>query len=57
VGGEIIAVNNELEEAPELMNESPYDKGWMVEVNPDDASEMDSLMTNAQCLEKLKGAK
>jgi glycine cleavage system H protein len=57
VGGEIIAVNSKLEESPELMNESPYDKGWMVEVNPADPSEMDSLMTNVQCLEKLKGAK
>jgi len=57
VGGEIIAVNSELEESPELMNESPYDKGWMVEVTPADPSEMDSLMTNVQCLEKLKGAK
>jgi len=57
VTGEIIAVNRDLEDSPELMNESPYDKGWMVEVNPDDSSEMETLMTNIQCLEKLKGAK
>jgi glycine cleavage system H lipoate-binding protein len=38
------------------MNESPYKDGWMVEVNPKDPSEMDDLMTNAACLEKLKGA-
>jgi glycine cleavage system H protein len=56
VGGEIVAVNGQLEESPELMNESPYENGWMVEVNPSDASEVDSLMTSVQCLEKLKGA-
>ncbi len=56
VGGEIIAVNKALEESPELVNKSPYGDGWMVEVNPNDLSEMDSLMTNAGCLEKLKGA-
>ncbi|OEU50034.1 MAG: glycine cleavage system protein H [Desulfobacterales bacterium S3730MH5] len=56
VGGEIIAVNKALEESPELVNKSPYGDGWMVEVNPNDLSEMDSLMTSAGGLEKLKGA-
>jgi len=55
VSGTITAVNKDLEDAPELMNESPYDRGWMVQVNPEDSSEMGTLMTNAQCLEKLKG--
>ena len=57
VGGEIIAVNMALEESPELVNKSPYKDGWFVEVNPKDLSEMDDLMTNTACLEKLKGAK
>ena len=56
VSGEIIAVNTALEESPELMNKSPYNDGWLVEVRPDDVSEMDTLMTNTECLEKLKGA-
>ncbi len=56
VGGEIIAVNTALEESPELVNKSPYNDGWFVDVNPSDPSEMDDLMTNAECLEKLKGA-
>ncbi len=56
VGGEIIAVNSELEESPELINKSPYGDGWMVDVKPTDLSEMDALMTNDACLEKLKGA-
>ncbi len=56
VGGEIVAVNSALEDGPELVNNSPYGDGWMVEVNPTDLSEMDTLMTNVSCVEKLKGA-
>ncbi|MFH1243673.1 MAG: glycine cleavage system protein GcvH [Pseudomonadota bacterium] len=56
VSGEILAVNKKLEESPQLMNESPYGDGWMVEVAPRDLSEMDTLMTNTECLERLKGA-
>ena len=56
VGGEITTVNKTLEEEPQLINQSPYHDGWMVEVTPDDPSEMDTLMTNRACAEKLKGA-
>jgi glycine cleavage system H protein len=54
VGGEIIAVNSALEESPELVNKSPYGDGWFVDVKPGDLSEMEALMTNEACLEKLK---
>ena len=57
VSGKIIAVNTALEESPELINTSPYGDGWFVVVNPGDLSELDTLMTNVACLEKLKGAK
>ena len=56
VSGEISAANTDLEESPELMNQSPYADGWMVDVNPKDLSEIDDLMTNSDCLERLKGA-
>ncbi|NVM56960.1 MAG: glycine cleavage system protein GcvH [Desulfobacterales bacterium] len=56
VGGEIIAVNTDLEESPELLNKSPYDDGWMIEINPGDPSEIRTLMSNKDCLERLKGA-
>ena len=56
IGGEIIAVNTALEESPELVNNSPYGDGWMVDLNPSDVSEMETLMTGTACLEKLKGA-
>ncbi len=55
VGGQVISINRNLEESPELINKSPYQEGWMVVVKPSEASEIDSLMTNEQCLEKLQG--
>ena len=55
VGGEIVSVNGELEDAPELVNNDPYGQGWFVEVKPKDLSEMDILMTNEQCRRALKG--
>ncbi len=44
VGGELIGVNAELEERPELVNESPYDEGWIVRVRLADASDLDQLL-------------
>ncbi len=51
VSGKIVSVNNDLEESPELVNNSPYGDGWFVVINPSDPSEMDTLMTNDACLE------
>jgi len=55
VGGKIVSVNNDLEESPELVNNNPYSDGWFVVINPGNPAEMDTLMTNDACLEKLKG--
>jgi len=55
VSGKIIDINMELEESPQLVNQSPYKDGWFVLVKPDDPSEMDDLMTSNTCIEKLKG--
>ena len=55
VGGEIVAVNSGLEDAPEQVNNTPYTEGWMIEIKPDDPSEMDSLLTGDAYLKKLKG--
>jgi len=55
ISGEIVSVNNDLEESPELVNKSPYGDGWFVVINPGNPSEMDALMTNETCLETLKG--
>ena len=42
--GEIVDVNGELEDQPELVNESPYDEGWLVKVELADAAELENLM-------------
>ena len=55
IGGEIITINKNLEESPELVNTSPYDDGWMIDVKPTDTAELESLMTKDAYLEMLKG--
>ena len=44
ISGEVIAVNEELDDAPETVNESPYDKGWMVKLKIADATQLESLL-------------
>ncbi len=55
ISGEIVEVNENLEDAPELVNESCYEGGWLIKVKPEDASELDSLMDKAAYLDMLKG--
>ncbi len=43
--GTVVAVNDALEDAPELINENPYDDGWIFEMSIDDANELKDLMT------------
>ncbi len=47
VSGTIVEVNEELDESPEIINESPYDKGWIVVVEMSDPSEIDELLDSA----------
>ncbi|MYA02324.1 MAG: glycine cleavage system protein GcvH [Chloroflexi bacterium] len=44
VSGELIGVNGELEDRPELVNESPFDEGWIVRVRTSKVDELDSLL-------------
>lgn len=48
VAGTIVSVNEDLESTPELVNESPYENGWMVKIKVEDASAVESLMSAAQ---------
>ncbi len=45
ISGEIVAVNEELIEKPELINQSPYDSGWIVRIKPSNTEEFENLMT------------
>lgn len=47
MGGEISAVNQALEDTPELVNQDPYGKGWMVRLRPSGPAEFDDLMDGA----------
>ena len=55
IGGEIVAVNETLEESPDLLNQDPYGAGWIIEVKPHDPSELDSLMTKEDYVKMLEG--
>jgi glycine cleavage system H protein len=55
LGGEVTAVNEALEDTPELVNNEPYTGGWMIKIKPADMAEMDALMTKDAYLEMLKG--
>jgi glycine cleavage system H protein len=48
VSGEVVAVNQEIIDTPELVNQSPYDEGWLVRLRLADPAELDSLLTAAQ---------
>lgn len=45
VSGKVVEINEELEDSPEFVNESPYEKAWMIVVELADPSELDNLMT------------
>jgi len=55
VSGEIIEVNEELEDSPEKVNESPYEDGWMIKIKLSDASELDTLMSADEYKEHIGG--
>ncbi|HEY5715556.1 MAG TPA: glycine cleavage system protein GcvH [Psychromonas sp.] len=50
VTGEIIEINEELENSPELINESPYSAGWIVKIKLADMGELDDLMSGEEYL-------
>jgi glycine cleavage system H protein len=45
VSGTVAAANDDLVEAPELVNEGPYGDGWMIAIEPSDESEFDELLS------------
>jgi len=44
VSGEIVEINSELEDSPQFINESPYEKGWFVVIRLEDEDELEELM-------------
>jgi len=48
VDGEIIEINEKLLEHPELINQSPYEEGWIVKIKPSNPEQIDSLLSKDQ---------
>jgi glycine cleavage system H protein len=48
ISGKVVEVNEELNDNPEFVNESPYEKAWMIVIEPSDLSEVDNLLTAEQ---------
>jgi glycine cleavage system H protein len=55
LGGEVVEINPDLEDAPEQVNSDPYGGGWMLKVKMADPAEFDALMDKDAYLESLKG--
>ena len=55
LGGEETAINESLEDTPELVNSEPYAGGWMLKVKLANPGELDDLMTKDAYLDMLKG--
>lgn len=53
VSGKVVEVNEDLNDNPEFVNESPYEKAWMIVIEPSDASELENLMTAEQYEEMI----
>ena len=48
ISGTVIEVNETLEDEPELVNEEPYGKGWIIKVEPSNQEDFDSLLSAAE---------
>ena len=48
VSGEVVEVNGELPTAPEIVNQDPYGRGWMILIAPSNRAEWDQLLTPQQ---------
>ena len=54
VSGEVVEVNEELEDDPSIVNQDPYGKGWMFKLKMSDPSEVDTLMKGDAVIPWLK---
>ncbi|EGR3300751.1 glycine cleavage system protein H [Vibrio parahaemolyticus] len=54
VTGEVVEINEELEDSPERINEEPYEGGWIVKVKLSDPSELDDLKDAEEYLSSIE---
>jgi glycine cleavage system H protein len=55
LSGEIVEINDQLTESPELVNEDPHGKGWIVRIKIKDESEIEKLMSASEYEKFLEG--
>ena len=48
ISGEVLEVNEELLESPDILNTDPYGDGWIIKISPHDSGELDVLMNSAE---------
>jgi glycine cleavage system H protein len=56
MGGEIVAVNQELISSPEIVNQDSYGKGWMIKYRPSDPAEWEALLSGEAYEQSVAGA-
>jgi len=55
ISGEVVAFNEELEGTPELVNQDPYGKGWIIKVKLSDAAQLDELLSSEAYKNMVEG--
>ncbi|MFS0822114.1 glycine cleavage system protein GcvH [Bacillus sp. 1P02SD] len=54
ISGKVVEINEDLDDSPEFVNESPYEKAWMIVIEPANAGDVENLMTAEQYEEMTK---
>lgn len=55
ISGEVVAVNEELDESPEMVNEDPYENGWIIRLKLKDETEVEKLMSATEYEKYVEG--
>lgn len=53
ISGEVVEVNRELVDQPQVVNDDPYERGWMLKVRASEAGELEKLLTAEQYAEQI----
>jgi len=56
ISGTVESVNTQLMTEPQLVNDGPYEQGWLIKVTPDDPSDITTLMTAEQYADQVAGS-
>lgn len=55
ISGKVVAVNEELNDNPEIVNQDPHGKGWIIKLKVEDKTELDKLMSASEYEQFLEG--